>query len=417
MVSEGQRKRYHKLLKERKEIRKKSVGRIKRNRWISMAIGVVTGLMIAWVMIKADMEGSMDIKDSIILVYAGFAVFLLVYIGHIIIHEAGHLIFGLMTGYRFLSFRIFSTIFYRKDGRIHKKKYSVKGTGGQCLMYPPKRREDGSFPFVLYNLGGCINNLIFSLPFVIPLIVSHNLYLRIFFLILISAGIVTAVMNLIPMNTVIQNDGMNAKSMMKHRYMREAFYFQLELNAQLSDGKRITDYPPQAFSLPEGADDTNTLISFIHSMAYYRQLAAHDFEAARHTLASFEERSENCPIATQNFVNAERLFFMVIDHCSVEEIASVYARSRFLLMSAKTDINIRRIRYVYEAFLTEEEKEDIITLINKKPPREWKEFDREKSYRDFLKAAKNFPVWGEADMNINIADYLKDVLTKRTVSN
>ena len=36
----------------------------------------------------------------------------------LIIHEAGHLIFGLMTGYRFSSFRVANLMWVKLDGRI-----------------------------------------------------------------------------------------------------------------------------------------------------------------------------------------------------------------------------------------------------------------------------------------------------------
>ena len=56
---------------------------------------------------------------------------------HMILHEAGHLIFGLMTGYKFNSFRIASFMWIRENGKLRLKRHSLAGTGGQCLMTPP----------------------------------------------------------------------------------------------------------------------------------------------------------------------------------------------------------------------------------------------------------------------------------------
>ena len=39
----------------------------------------------------------------------------IVYMVNVIIHEGGHLIFGLMTGYKFNSFRIFSVILIKQN--------------------------------------------------------------------------------------------------------------------------------------------------------------------------------------------------------------------------------------------------------------------------------------------------------------
>lgn len=71
----------------------------------------------------------------------------------IIIHEAGHLIGGILTGYKFSSFRIFNFMFIKENDKLKLKKLSLAGTGGQCLMSPPEFIE-GKVPYILYNLGG-----------------------------------------------------------------------------------------------------------------------------------------------------------------------------------------------------------------------------------------------------------------------
>ena len=77
----------------------------------------------------------------------------------IITHEAGHLVCGLLSGYKFVSFRIGSLIFVKQEDKILRKKFSIPGTGGQCLLDPPDKDEDGGYPAVLYNLGGGLSNL------------------------------------------------------------------------------------------------------------------------------------------------------------------------------------------------------------------------------------------------------------------
>ena len=83
--------------------------------------------------------------------------FLLSYEIQLIIHESGHLLFGLLTGYSFSSFRIGTTMFLMEDGKLVRKKLQISGTGGQCLMVPPDTEKP---PFLLYNLGGVILNFI-----------------------------------------------------------------------------------------------------------------------------------------------------------------------------------------------------------------------------------------------------------------
>ena len=68
-----------------------------------------------------------------------------------ILHEGGHLVCGLLSGYRFLSFRVGSFTLLRQNGRLVLRRFYLPGTGGQCLLEPPDGDE---VPFRLYNLWG-----------------------------------------------------------------------------------------------------------------------------------------------------------------------------------------------------------------------------------------------------------------------
>ena len=75
-----------------------------------------------------------ELITGLVVVYISF---LLSYFLQIVVHEAGHLVFGLLTGYQYSSFRIGSFMWVKLDGKIRLKRYSMSGTGGQCLMAPP----------------------------------------------------------------------------------------------------------------------------------------------------------------------------------------------------------------------------------------------------------------------------------------
>lgn len=127
---------------------------------------------------------------------------------HIIFHEAGHMIGGLITGYRFLYFRIGSTTLVRTDNGLKFRKLTVPGTGGQCIMVPPEMK-DRDYPVIIYNLGGGLLNIILSLVAII-IIKTYSLnpvatgYLEIFAIV----GIYLGIANLVPLK-IISNDGAN----------------------------------------------------------------------------------------------------------------------------------------------------------------------------------------------------------------
>ena len=149
-----------------------SSNRKKRNyRWLGvlvyLLIGATCGVLIMEYWDRAEEAGMPFIGQilSVVLLIAGMYAALVL---QIIIHEAGHLVFGLLTGYRFSSFRIFNLMLVKESGRLRLRKLNIAGTGGQCLMCPPDL-VNGTMPFMLYNFGGAIMNILASL--VISLIV------------------------------------------------------------------------------------------------------------------------------------------------------------------------------------------------------------------------------------------------------
>lgn len=95
------------------------------------------------------------------MVAAGFGILIFVLSIAILIplHEAGHLVCGLLSGYKFVSFRIFNLTFIKSDGKIKIKRYSIAGTGGQCLLTPPDLPIE-RIPTGWYNFGGVLFNII-----------------------------------------------------------------------------------------------------------------------------------------------------------------------------------------------------------------------------------------------------------------
>jgi len=126
-------------------------------------------------------------------------------------HEAGHLFFGLLSGYTFCSYRIFSFMWQREGEKIRFRRFSLAGTGGQCLMEPPEL-VDGKIPVVLYNLGGSLMNLIVSAGFLLLwLSLRQRPFLSTAALICVLIGVAFALINGIPMRMGnVDNDGYNA---------------------------------------------------------------------------------------------------------------------------------------------------------------------------------------------------------------
>ena len=188
-----------------------------------MAVGAVVGYSIG--KIAGDSLSKVDTPNIILLLIAGVVVFIL----QVIIHEAGHLVFGLLSGYKFISFRVFDfKIIKDGNGKLKIRFERLAGTGGQCLMRAPEYVE-GKFKYKLYLLGGVTFNLVFSIVF---WLILPNYYTLLFALI----GFALAFLNLIPMGF---NDGMTFYHASKDETTRFVLYLQLEYVYYQSIGKKL----------------------------------------------------------------------------------------------------------------------------------------------------------------------------------
>lgn len=93
---------------------------------------------------------------------------------NIILHEIGHLIGGLLTGWRFLYLQLYTLVLKREDKGFKLMIASDKGF--KCIMYPSSINNKA----LLYTMGGCIVNLytgIIGFMFIITLPMSPVLWL------------------------------------------------------------------------------------------------------------------------------------------------------------------------------------------------------------------------------------------------
>ena len=76
-------------------------------------------------------------KDIVFLVISSMVGVFIGWFLQLIIHEAGPLVCGLISGYKFVSFRVLSYTLLKEEGKFKVKKFSLSGTEGQCLLSPP----------------------------------------------------------------------------------------------------------------------------------------------------------------------------------------------------------------------------------------------------------------------------------------
>lgn len=181
----------------------------------------------------------------------------------LIIHETGHLIFGLLSGYTFLSFRIGSYSWVKQDGKIVFKKVPNSMGLGQCLMKPPADKE--KFSLVRYTLGGALLNLIFALLFlVLFFLVPVDSYRASFCLCMILTQLIVGIGNGIPLyGKEMQNDGQNMVDAIRHPETRKAYWTLLMSTVYTTQGKTAGEYPEDWFEKDLITDPDDSISSQI----------------------------------------------------------------------------------------------------------------------------------------------------------
>ena len=328
---------------------------------IFMIMGGLCGVLGAKY-IDDNNYGFMGFIITILMLYAAILI-------QIIIHEGGHLVFGLLSGYKFSSFRIFNFMLIKEDGKFKIKNLSLAGTGGQCLMSPPEL-INGEIPYKLYNLGGSILNVIVSAIFlgvyaIWPEVQGGSIFL----LILSIVGITFAFMNGVPMRLgIIDNDGYNALSLGKNSSALKAFWIQLKVNELASKGVRLKDMPDELFVIPNNEEMKNSMVAASGVFTCNRLIDEHKFEEAQKLINNFLKSDTAIIGLHRNLLICDEIFCKTILGNDKEEINSLLSKEQKKFMkSMKRFPSVVRTEYVY-ALLIEEDKnkaDKIKNIFNK----------------------------------------------------
>ncbi len=180
--------------------------------------------------------------------------FLLSIVLHVLIHEGGHLIAGLLTGYRFVSFRIFNYTLLKESGKLRIKRFKIAGTGGQCLLVPPQKPVE-QINTLWYNAGGFLANLLLSGGILCGFFFIEGALAKTFIFIFALTGIFFALLNGIPFKVGgMPNDGYNLRMLSHNLESKKAMCTQLRVNALVQEGIRPKDMPSEWFTTPQGDD-------------------------------------------------------------------------------------------------------------------------------------------------------------------
>lgn len=363
----------------------------KKSRLLPIICGVIIGILLGIVMDEIPFISSIfELSFGELLIV--FLSVIPAYFIHVAVHEAGHLLFGLLCGYKFSSYRFLGLIIYKKDGKLHHGTLSVPGTAGQCLMIPPEMK-DGKLPVFLYNMGGVALNFILSiLTFLLMLVFKDTPMLCGIMLFATLIGIAMVLLNGIPIKTeLIANDGYNALSLSKDPAALKAFYVQMNMNAAMTGGTRLRDMPSEWFYVPSTSEMDNVLVASMATIMHSRLMDEHKFHEARELALLLLEGNINLPGIHRSILVMELMFLDLLlgydTEIIDEKLADPEMQNAMKIMARSP--SAKRLNYT-------------IALLHDKD-----ESKANEAFAEFEKLSKAYPYKQEIDGEIELIEEVK----------
>jgi len=308
-------------------------------------IGIGLGFALG-IFIFDDIPKELDFGQYML--HVGFVLLLFLFSFYIqmIIHEAGHLIAGLLSGYKFSSFRIGSLMLLKTQKGYSLKKYSLAGTGGQCLLIPPERKPDGSYPYKFYHLGGVLINLLTAILFLSLSKAAAADICRTFLVNLSAMGFLCAVINGVPAKiSGIATDGYNFINIGKEPFALEAMWRQLKINEAQTEGIRLKNTPAEWFTVPEDASKNNEIISSIVVFSANRAMDELDFAKAKEIISKI--RSDYRIIGLyETLLSLDAMTIDIIENGKDADVSALYDKRNKAFLKAMSGFpSVIRTKY------------------------------------------------------------------------
>jgi len=332
-------------------------------------VGAVVGLAIGLVLAKVLGGGGSAVSGGSVLraVAIGLAVTVgavVAYVVHAIAHEAGHLLAGLLTGYRFVSFRIFNWTLIRRDGRLVWRKFALSGTGGQCLMAPPDKPAS-QVNTLWYNMGGVLANaLLATLAVVLCFATSLPAVVKAVLMITAVVGYAMALMNGIPLHfSGISNDGYNLLFLDRSPRDKQLLCNLLQANALMQEGTQPDQLPAAMFNDDAPVDWSDVIQANWQAVVVTRMMAQHRWDDALQRINQGLAEPKLLPLLSTE-LQLEKVYIL-LQMGRIDEARNLYSNDLqdYVAKFKRTQSSKQRIHFA-ATLLLDNRPDDALTILN-----------------------------------------------------
>lgn len=318
------------------------------------AVGGCIGYFLGY--IEKNSGGRLAGKELIIALVVSLLVIAVAYYINLCLHEVGHMIFGLLSGYRFNSLRFGKLMLVKREGKLHFARYNLPGTGGQCIMSAPEGDAE-HMPVVLYNMGGLFVNLAVVLTGTVLFLVLKDTvpYAGMVFFTLAFTALIILITNGIPLSQ-IGNDGANTIILYKNKQAREAFRNQLEVINYLANDCGIHEIPAEYLAFDRSVPMNDPLITSQAVNHYNYLIAAKRFAEAKELAQFILDNAGSINQIHEKILYGELVFLTAVVDRNAEEAKKIYAAHAKELKAVAGYISVQRVLYAYYTLVEPDEK-------------------------------------------------------------
>ena len=384
-----------------------------------LLIGGAVGLLIAGLGIVlftdttfseyVDSFKKLDISEGILAGLVSILSFIVSVTILVIIHEGGHLVCGLLSGYKFVSFRIFNLTFIKVDGKLKIKRFGVAGTGGQCLLDPPDLPVD-KIPTGWYNAGGVLANIIVGL-LVLPLLWADlPPLLSVAVVIFLITDLFLILMNGIPMQPGgLGNDAYNMLYLNRNQAAKRGLVMQLRSNALIQNGVRPKDMPEEWFEVTSDINYSNPLELSVPLMRASRLMDEYRMEEALMAFENLYSHKKDIMPLYQKEIACELCYLLMTtangkEKASVDEFPmnpdSEENEQTLTRVSQILDKELRRYVAAYRKVMSSKERLECAIALYMDGDRE----RAEKIFSDLKKRQNEYLLQGEVKSDIALME-------------
>ena len=240
---------------------------------------------------------------------------------HVLLHEVGHLLAGLLSGYEFIMFRLFNHLWIKTDAGLSRRKQYIPGVMGQALMVPPEKSENERPPFLLYHLGGLILNGLTAIAFVLFGRGIADPFTRYFFYLSAVIAVFLLITNALPFKGT---DGYNIRKYLKDPKQEDEILTILYLYRDMVKGLSFSEIQ-ESIQLDTMQDFKNPNSVTLYSLQAAAAFENYDFEKAREKYSVLWNKMDQLFDAHKTDVSMNYLFTLLLTdpaHPDVETIQS-----------------------------------------------------------------------------------------------